>query len=48
MKNLAVANFANTGRGLIAREDIQSGDVVVKIPKNLLLTAEVTSHLHLK
>lgn len=35
---LCLAKFENTGRGLMARHPIQSGDVLVSIPASLLIT----------
>ncbi|CAO3650825.1 unnamed protein product [Cunninghamella blakesleeana] len=35
---LALATFKNTGRGMMAVEDIQAGDVIVQVPKSFLIS----------
>ncbi|KAL2916269.1 hypothetical protein HK105_204025 [Polyrhizophydium stewartii] len=42
---LRLAEFAETGRGLMATEDLEVGDAVVKVPARLLLTQQRTTRL---
>ncbi|CAL1273957.1 unnamed protein product [Larinioides sclopetarius] len=37
---LSFSNINNTGRGLMAGEKILSGDVIISIPQNMLITSE--------
>lgn len=40
---LLFANFQLTGNGLMAKQKIRSGDIIVKIPENLLITVRTVS-----
>lgn len=40
---LLFANFQLTGNGLMAKQKIKSGDIIVKIPENLLITVRSVS-----
>ncbi|KAG2189801.1 hypothetical protein INT46_010651 [Mucor plumbeus] len=37
---LALANFTNTGRGMMAIDDIEAGEVIVSVPRKFLITNE--------
>ncbi|KAI9259089.1 hypothetical protein BY458DRAFT_517736 [Sporodiniella umbellata] len=43
---LALANFPNTGRGMMAKEDIEEGEVIVSVPKPFLITYESLSKIY--
>ncbi|KAF8778810.1 SET domain-containing protein 4-like [Argiope bruennichi] len=40
-KKLRPKNFPDTGRGLMTEEKICSGDIIISIPQNLLITSEL-------
>ncbi|KAL0137058.1 hypothetical protein V8B55DRAFT_1545116 [Mucor lusitanicus] len=37
---LTLANFTNTGRGMMATDDIDAGEVIVSVPRKFLITNE--------
>ncbi|CAO3656911.1 unnamed protein product [Mucor hiemalis] len=43
---LTLANFTNTGRGMMATSDIEAGEVIVSVPKNFLITNESLSKVY--
>lgn len=46
--DLICYDFEDTGRGLKALEDVKPNELIVKIPKSLLITTSVASHGHIK
>ncbi|KAI8975063.1 hypothetical protein BDF20DRAFT_914045 [Mycotypha africana] len=43
---LTLANFTNTGRGMMATDDIEAGEVILSVPKKFLITNESLSKLY--
>ncbi|GAA5814053.1 hypothetical protein MFLAVUS_007543 [Mucor flavus] len=43
---LALANFTNTGRGMMATSDIEAGEVIVSVPRKFLITNDSLTKIY--
>ncbi|KAI8889321.1 SET domain-containing protein [Backusella circina FSU 941] len=43
---MTLANFSNTGRGMMATDDIEAGEVIISVPKSFLITNESVTKLY--